>query len=145
MPFTKKVINDVWMSAFQGCISFLDVVEPYMPDRVLRQFGYTQSIPHNPIPPLTVCRSSNIRKYKVKYPRKESNWFAPDGHILSVRQLGARARPPSACTPDYMDWYLPLSHPRVVNTGLLPRNIPITQPQLPTDSAVIYCHVILIF
>ena len=62
MPFTKKVISDVWMSVFHECITFLDVVEPYMPDQVLRQFGYTQSIPIDPIATLTVCRSSNIQK-----------------------------------------------------------------------------------
>ena len=136
MPFAKNVFRNAWMSSFQGCVCFLNIVEPYMPDRVLRQFGYTQSIPTEPIAPIKACRSANIRKYNVLYPSKESNWAAPDGHILSQRQLGERATPPSACTDDYMGWYIAHTHPRVQNPNNLPRTIPIPGPQQLTSDAV---------
>lgn len=38
--FGKTPDRDCPITLFQGIIHCLDIYEPYMPDRVMRQFGY---------------------------------------------------------------------------------------------------------
>ena len=48
-------------SLFRGVIECMDVREPYMPDRVLRQFGRVQRIPLERIRPSVVVRPGQLR------------------------------------------------------------------------------------
>ncbi|KAI5658698.1 hypothetical protein M9H77_27491 [Catharanthus roseus] len=38
-PYRCDEITDVWVSMYHGMIAYFDCVEPYMSDRVVRQFG----------------------------------------------------------------------------------------------------------
>ena len=52
---------------FCGCLRSLDVIEPYHPHRVLRWFGYVQTIPPAPLAPIRASRGSTAGKYRVSY------------------------------------------------------------------------------
>ncbi|KAK9089142.1 hypothetical protein Scep_028224 [Stephania cephalantha] len=55
------------MAFYSGKIKYMDVVEPYHPERILRQFGHVQSIPDPPYRPLEAHRGPSANKYSVKY------------------------------------------------------------------------------
>ncbi|KAH6824221.1 hypothetical protein C2S53_001248 [Perilla frutescens var. hirtella] len=71
---------------YEGCITACDIVEPYLPDRVLRQFG----------------RGMLASFYE--------QW---ESHKLARERQGRVAYPSWACSPDYQQWYEFISHPRV--------------------------------
>ena len=86
-----------------------------MPDRVMRQFGYGQTIPTNPIRPLKASRPENPRSYVVKHSVDQTQFEGWCYHICnfkekSIRQDSSNA---SACAEDYLHWYLQRTHPRV--------------------------------
>lgn len=85
-----------------------------MPTRVLRQFGYVQSIPTNPIQAeWHSSRHPNIRRYLVEYPNHDDLWMTPRIHILSQDYTTVRAEPASAADDDYMSWYIPRTNPQI--------------------------------
>ncbi|XP_028051339.1 protein MAIN-LIKE 1-like [Camellia sinensis] len=45
---------------YSGCLKCLDVVEPYHPERVLRQFGRVQAIPPVPLDPVRAVRGVTV-------------------------------------------------------------------------------------
>ncbi|KAK9112051.1 hypothetical protein Scep_019570 [Stephania cephalantha] len=56
------------MAFYSGTLKYMDVVEPYHPERILRQFGHVQSIPDPPYRPLEAHRGpshSNTRSSMV--------------------------------------------------------------------------------
>ena len=55
------------ISFFCGCLRALDVIEPYHPHRVLRQFGYIQTIPPAPLTLIHATRGTTAGKYNVSY------------------------------------------------------------------------------
>lgn len=86
-------------------------MEPYHPDRVLRQFGYVQTIPYVPIAPgvprKETQQTAAIWGVLVKY------FVQWDSHVLSDERLGRPARPAGQCDPSYLEWYYTHSHPIV--------------------------------
>ncbi|KAK9087523.1 hypothetical protein Syun_029917 [Stephania yunnanensis] len=62
------------MAFYSGKIKYMDVVEPYHPERILRQFGHVQSIPDPPYGPLEAHRGPFANKYSVKYGFEQDNW-----------------------------------------------------------------------
>ncbi|KAH7841567.1 hypothetical protein Vadar_031633 [Vaccinium darrowii] len=50
-PYKNERDELLDIAFYTGCIHCLSVVEPYMPDRVLRQLGLVQSVPGPPIAP----------------------------------------------------------------------------------------------
>ncbi|RWR83521.1 serine/threonine-protein phosphatase 7 long form isoform X1 [Cinnamomum micranthum f. kanehirae] len=52
---------------YSGYIKCMDVVEPYHPDRVFRQFGRIQSIPPAPLAPIRVTQGPTATQYHIAY------------------------------------------------------------------------------
>ncbi|KAL3619208.1 hypothetical protein CASFOL_036778 [Castilleja foliolosa] len=98
---------------YHGCISAHDVLEPYNPDRVLRQFGYIQTIPNDPVYAGDIPRGdSRTRVLLSSLASLFDRWPA---HVLPDETFIRRAVPPWECVPTYMAWYLRSSHPIIQN------------------------------
>ena len=67
---------------FSGCIKCGLVVEPYHPERVLRQFGYIQTIPPRPFTPPQPDRSILLDQY----------WERWTDHVLTDKSRGRRCQ-----------------------------------------------------
>ncbi|KAI5658440.1 hypothetical protein M9H77_27233 [Catharanthus roseus] len=74
----------------------------YMPDRIVRQFGFRQYIPAQRIRPMEVRRPANNRMYVVRNLFMEALWLEAPSHLLTETWTNVPAIPPSACTDDYM-------------------------------------------
>ncbi|KAK9128096.1 hypothetical protein Syun_016893 [Stephania yunnanensis] len=61
------------MAFYSGTIKYMDVVEPYHLERILRQFGHVQSIPDPLYRPLEAHRGPSANKYSVKYGFQQDN------------------------------------------------------------------------
>ncbi|KAK9725740.1 hypothetical protein RND81_05G165800 [Saponaria officinalis] len=98
---------------YSGLIRFLDVVEPYQPDRCLRQFGYCQTIPMHMLTPASNHRPDNLHKsgYRVDFgPCPDDQWGFTEARI----KLSERSKPavmPFQTVPRYKIWYERISHP----------------------------------
>ncbi|KAI5671719.1 hypothetical protein M9H77_12083 [Catharanthus roseus] len=86
-----------------------------MPDRVLKQFGFRQCIPAHPIQPQEARRPPNNRMYVLRNTFVEALWLETPSHLLTESWTNVSTIPSSSCTDDYMDWYLPRTHPRIQN------------------------------
>ncbi|XP_028108507.1 protein MAIN-LIKE 1-like [Camellia sinensis] len=94
---------------YTGCLKCLDVVEPYHPERVLRQFGRIQTIPPAPLDPVRAVRGVTAGRYKVMYQYLDQIWESWDNHVLSARRRS---------TPDAerIDHALRIAHP-IIEAG----------------------------
>ncbi|XP_028097081.1 serine/threonine-protein phosphatase 7 long form homolog [Camellia sinensis] len=101
---------------YHGCLKCLDVVEPYHPDRVLRQFGRVQTIPDAPLAPSRGARGNISARYTVMYRYLDRMWEAWDNHVLSAQRRSTPVRQPWQCVPGYMDWYKNIAHLYVEHT-----------------------------
>ncbi|KAI5652788.1 hypothetical protein M9H77_29975 [Catharanthus roseus] len=109
-PYKTQEIWACWVSTWHEFIAYFDRVESYMPDRVLRQFGFRQCIPTHPIQPHEARRPLNNRMYVVRNTFVEALWLEAPSHLLT-----------NSYTDDYMDSVLPRSHPRIQNPSNIPR------------------------
>ena len=96
------------MSTFRGTISFLGIVEPYMPDRVLRQFGRVQGRPLPVIPPTDGKRPDTLQKgYHLVFDNGWNRWESEDAvrfyDVQSHQQTSDAC--PGGVTADYLQWY----------------------------------------
>ena len=99
---------------YTGCIKCMDIVEPYHPDRVLRQFGRVQSIPLAPLSPMRAVRGSTANQYRVVYQYLDQMWERWQNHVLRDRGLPVTTTMPD-CDRGYMEWYRRISHPIIQN------------------------------
>ena len=81
------------------------------PERVLRQFGYIQSIP---LPPVSASLS---------YDDIDDRWMHFSNHVVAVGDLCVV---PGQVSADYMEWFFQISHPFMIPTqeGDQPRHAP---------------------
>ena len=92
----------------------MDVVEPYHPDRVQRQFGLIHKIPQAPIAAEKAKRLD--RSYVVKYNYTTTLFEQWESHLLAPHYRGMLLNPDDPdCEPDYMEWYKKVSHPLIQN------------------------------
>ena len=103
------------ISFFCGCWISLDVIEPYHPHKVLRQFGFVQTILPAPLGSIRASRGFTAEKYKVSYKFLDQCWVTWEDHILSVSHRGHWAQHVWECASDYLEWFCRISHPRVQN------------------------------
>ncbi|KAI5672573.1 hypothetical protein M9H77_12937 [Catharanthus roseus] len=103
-----------------------------MPDRVLRQFGFRQCILAHPIQPWGAHRPPNNRMYVLRNSFVEALWLEAPSHLLTETWTSVPTILVSSCTDDYMDWYLPRTHPRIQNPENIPNgyNVPVA-PAMP--------------
>ncbi|KAK9094519.1 hypothetical protein Scep_025988 [Stephania cephalantha] len=103
------------MTFYSGTLKYMDVVEPYHPERILRQFGHVQSIPDPPYRPLEAHRGPSALKYSVKYGFQQDNWERWRNHLLAPEVRGDKTEFEFLATPDYLPWFLKVSHPVITN------------------------------
>ncbi|KAK9158588.1 hypothetical protein Scep_005162 [Stephania cephalantha] len=103
------------MAFYSGTLKYMDVVEPYHPERILRRFGHVQSIPDPPYRPLEAHRGPFVNKYSVKYGFQQDNWERWRNHLLAPEVRGDKAEFEFLATPDYLPWFLKVSHPVITN------------------------------
>ncbi|KAI8541723.1 hypothetical protein RHMOL_Rhmol08G0084200 [Rhododendron molle] len=63
------------------------VLEPYLPDKVLRQFGMVQLVPGPPLVPLVPLRGSrggNSHSYTVVYAYTDGQWENWRDHVINA-------------------------------------------------------------
>jgi len=117
--FTAHSVRWVYPSAmhvahpstlFSGCIRFMEIVEPYQPDRCLRQFGYTQTIPQ-PMPFGDYYRPASAAVYKVEVGLyADHNWMSMSNHLLHLPSISSGAPTWTETTAEYWEWYCRISH-----------------------------------
>ncbi|KAL7242873.1 hypothetical protein ACSBR1_015304 [Camellia fascicularis] len=68
-PYHDKRIEHPFSDVvyYSGCLKCMHIVEPYHPDRVLRQFGRVQIIPSPPLAPVQASRGSAAKQYTIAY------------------------------------------------------------------------------
>ncbi|KAK9142864.1 hypothetical protein Syun_012264 [Stephania yunnanensis] len=103
------------MAFYSGKINDKDVVEPYHPKRILRQFGHVRSIPDPPYCPLEAHRGPFANKYSVKYGFEQDNWERWRNHVLAPEVRGEKTVFEFLATPDYLPWFVKVSHPVITN------------------------------
>ncbi|XP_012828838.1 PREDICTED: serine/threonine-protein phosphatase 7 long form homolog [Erythranthe guttata] len=104
MPYGPHVHRRVPRTLYYGCIQFMEIVEPYLPDRVLRQFGFRQTIPQCYIQSREPCLRGPLggQTYQVRYDPPGQEWMdlATSSITLDGRTL---AWPPSETATRYME------------------------------------------
>jgi len=85
------------ISLFRGLIRYGVNIQRYMLDCVLRQFGYEQRIPD------TVLRYDGGVFEDINY-----RWLHFADHLVSGFTAASQ---PHACSFDYIDWFMRISHP----------------------------------
>ncbi|KAH1250199.1 Protein MAIN-LIKE 1 [Glycine max] len=83
-------------SCYSGPLCWGPVAVYYRPERVVRQFGYTQTIPAPPVDSW------------VSYDDIHDRWMHYEDHILPGGEVCVV---PGACSSDYIDWFFRISHP----------------------------------
>ncbi|KAI8541722.1 hypothetical protein RHMOL_Rhmol08G0084200 [Rhododendron molle] len=82
------------------------VLEPYLPDKVLRQFGMVQLVPGPPLVPLVPLRGSrggNSHSYTVVYAYTDGQWENWRDHVINAdKRVPIQLGVPWESHPDYL-------------------------------------------
>jgi hypothetical protein len=102
------------ISLYFGWIRCGHIKVRYLPERVLRQLCYVQTIPRPPAHSVAVA-TTQIDFLFVHFMNQ----------VLTAHELGTRALYLWLTTPDYITWYMKISHPylELLPTGNLPKGI----------------------
>ncbi|KAL5127068.1 Protein MAIN-LIKE 1 [Glycine soja] len=98
---TKKTVKSIRTSLYKERLDRLRILDGpvvvyYRPERVVRQFGYTQTIPAPPVDSW------------VSYDDIHDRWMHYEDHIVPTGEVCVV---PGACSSDYIDWFFRISHP----------------------------------
>ena len=96
---------------YHGVLSWCRSTEPYMLQRVSRQYGRMQAIPKDPIEPLRAKRPVYTKRHKIEYDTTRWAWENLAAHMASLFHMGNPTTYGDECTEDYMAWYIPRTHP----------------------------------
>ncbi|XP_057247759.1 uncharacterized protein LOC104898137 [Beta vulgaris subsp. vulgaris] len=122
LPYGICPVSAYPRSTYYGWLRYLDIVEPYMPDRTLRQLGYIQEVPHHILEPESCYRPSARDRYRVDFSfiaqRQTWDLFPRASHLM----LGGLHKAPlsSMATDAYLQWYDAYSHRYIINPTKLP-------------------------
>jgi len=97
-----------------------------MPERVLRQYGYTQIIPHNP---------SVLGHGHPDTNEMDRRWLHFNDYVIHDYAIAPH---PDACVQEYMAWFRSVSHPYVINTD--EDNHPVPVPSDARDHETVSTH-----
>ena len=100
---------------YTGCLKFGAIVEPYHPQRVLRQWSYVQTIPPSPLAPYRAQRGSTSATYQVAYTFEDQRWESWNLYVLTEESRGRRCVTLGETVPEYTAWYESISHRFVQN------------------------------
>ncbi|XP_028193164.1 protein MAIN-LIKE 1-like [Glycine soja] len=92
----REVRNFHVRSCYSGLLRWGPVVVYYRSERVVRQFGYTQTIP-----------APSVDSW-VSYDDIHDRWMHYEDHIVPAGEVWIV---PGQCSSDYMDWFFRISHP----------------------------------
>ncbi|XP_028201887.1 uncharacterized protein LOC114386079 [Glycine soja] len=87
------------ISSFQGQLRWGPMVVTARSERVVRQFGYIQSIPPPPI------------RARLSHDQIDDRWMQFAEHLLPAGQL---CLVPGQVSADYMEWFFRISHPFMI-------------------------------
>ncbi|KAL5131119.1 Protein MAIN-LIKE 1 [Glycine soja] len=98
---TKKNVKNIRTLVYRECLDRLQISDvcwiPYGEHRsVMRQFGYTQTIPALPVGSW------------VSYDDIHDRWMHYSEHMVAAGEVCAM---PGQCASDYMDWFFRILHP----------------------------------
>jgi hypothetical protein len=116
LPYGPSPQDKCPLTLYYGLIRYLDVVEPYAPDRILRQFGYPQTRPQGMRMPADFGRPADPRgHYFNDYGEfVDLQWMGRRDNGITFGNRSRRVKMPFDAHPDYMDWYRRISHPHVL-------------------------------
>ncbi|CAN0906719.1 Protein MAIN-LIKE 1 [Linum grandiflorum] len=119
LPYgSSPVSGDARWSRYFGGIHTFGFIKPHDPTRVLRQYGYRQTLTLARIPYSSATRRVDPKGYGVTYNKlankytKQGQWTAMEAYSILIT-VGAKD---GNVSPGYMEWYL-LPHTR---TSYLP-------------------------
>ncbi|XP_050229219.1 protein MAINTENANCE OF MERISTEMS-like [Mercurialis annua] len=127
LPFGGEPAATIEHTAYYGWIAYRDIVEPYMPSRVLRQLGYVQTVPVPICRPIGAVRSWKSLKYSVdmSVTIAVDMWNAfPVMYKLPLMGFEEAHVIAGGCHPAYLDWFERHSHPRILPDRDVPRRHP---------------------
>ncbi|XP_012845957.1 PREDICTED: serine/threonine-protein phosphatase 7 long form homolog [Erythranthe guttata] len=121
LPYGRDIHESIPRTLYHGTIQYMWVVEPYMPDRCVRQFGWVQDIPRGLIPSMEPCSRGpkGGTSYKVNYPFPGGMWDMVQAHSIHARAYKT-ARQRGEVDEHYMEWYTDRTHPKINNPDVGP-------------------------
>ncbi|KAH1232241.1 Protein MAIN-LIKE 1 [Glycine max] len=103
LPYTEhrgvRAFQEI--SSFQGQLRWGPMIVTVRPERVVRQFGYIQSIPPPPV------------SARLSHDQIDDRWMEFADHLLPAGQL---CLVPGQVSADYIEWFFCISHPFMTPT-----------------------------
>ncbi len=103
-------------SLFRGWIRWGPKMYAHLPDRVLRQYGYVQTIPSSPADVTGVTTT----------PQQMDIAFMQ--YVVHLVDPGSPVVHPYDCADGYMDWFRRISHPYIIYRAPAPAPDPVPVP-----------------
>ncbi|XP_012830041.1 PREDICTED: uncharacterized protein LOC105951197 [Erythranthe guttata] len=121
LPYGRDIHESIPRMLYHGTIQYMWVVEPYMPDRCVRQFGWVQDIPRGLIPSMEPCSRGpkGGTSYKVNYPFPGGMWDMVQAHSIRANAYKT-ARQRGEVDKHYIEWYTDRTHPKINNPDVGP-------------------------
>ncbi|KAK9132968.1 hypothetical protein Scep_012496 [Stephania cephalantha] len=104
------------MAFYSGMIKYMDVVEPYH-RRGLRD-GLGMCNLYQILRTVHWKHTESANKYSVKYWFHQDYWERWRNHLLAPEVRGDKTEFEFLATPDYLPWFLKVSHPVITNPTL---------------------------